>query len=57
MGMDIGQAVKRLHSGDSVRRAAWEDEDRCINPDEPEDIDLHLTYADLMALDWETHDG
>jgi hypothetical protein len=55
--MDIGQAVKRLHSGDKVRRAAWEDEERCIDPDEPEDIELNLTYKDLVATDWETYDG
>jgi hypothetical protein len=55
--MDIGQAVKRLHSGEMIRRASWEDTERCINPDEPEDIDLKLTYEDLLATDWESVDG
>jgi hypothetical protein len=55
--MDIGQAVKRLHSGDSVRRKAWTDEDRCITPEDPEESDLDLTYEDLMANDWEIVDG
>jgi hypothetical protein len=58
MTMDIGQAVKRLLSGDKVRRAAWEDEERVIDPDELKDTDLiDLTYGDLLATDWETYDG
>lgn len=52
--MDIGQAVKRLRSGDKIRREAWEDAERAIDPDESEDKELELTLADLTATDWET---
>ena len=55
--MDIGQAVRRLKNGDSVRRAAWEDTDRTLEPDASADADVGLTYEDLAADDWETYDG
>lgn len=54
--MDIGQAVRRLKNGDSVRRAAWEDQDRHLDPEASEDSD-DLTYEDLLADDWEIYDG
>jgi hypothetical protein len=58
MMMDIGQAVKRLRSGDKVRREAWEDKDRCLDHDELKDTDsIDLTYGDLLATDWESVDG
>lgn len=55
--MDIGQAVRRFRSGDKVRREAWEDKERCLDPDGEETTELILTYADLLALDWEIYDG
>lgn len=55
--MDIGQAVRRLKAGDSVRRAAWEDEDRTLEPDAAGDTDVDITHEDLRADDWETYDG
>ena len=55
--MDIGQAVKRLQSGDKVRRAAWEDKERVLEPEESEDADVDLTHEDLLATDWEVYDG
>jgi hypothetical protein len=58
MTMDIGQAVKRLRSGDRIARAGWEDKDRFIDHEETKDTDdLDLTYEDLLADDWETVDG
>jgi hypothetical protein len=57
MLMDIGQAVRRLKAGDSVRRAAWEDKDRTLEPDAAGDTDVDITHEDLLADDWETYDG
>jgi hypothetical protein len=55
--MDIGQAVRRLKSGDQVRREGWEDKERYLDPDGSETIEPSLTYEDLLADDWETLDG
>jgi hypothetical protein len=55
--MDIGQAVRRLKSGESVRRTAWEDKDRTLEPDASGDTDTDLTHEDLLADDWEIYDG
>jgi hypothetical protein len=55
--MDIGQAVKRLLSGDKIKRVAWGDDEGWIEPDQKENTDLELTYGDLVATDWETDDG
>jgi hypothetical protein len=55
--MDIGQAVRRLKSGDSVRRTAWQDKDRTLEPDASDDTDVNLTHEDLLADDWEIYDG
>lgn len=55
--MDIGQAVRRLESGDSVRRAAWEDKDRTLEPDAERDTEVILTHEDLLADDWEIYEG
>jgi hypothetical protein len=52
--MDIGQAVKRLKSGDQVRRREW-DEGRVLDLEGEEG--LNLTYEDLLADDWEIVDG
>jgi hypothetical protein len=55
--MDIGQAVRRLQSGDKVRRQEWEDKERYLDPDGSEDINPILSYEDLLADDWEIYDG
>ena len=51
--MDIGQAVRRLKSGDQVRRTAWEDKDRVLDSDAAGDADVDITHEDLLADDWE----
>jgi hypothetical protein len=57
MRMNIEQAVRRLRSGDKVRRASWENKERHLDPDDPDDTGPILTYEDLLADDWETYDG
>jgi hypothetical protein len=37
MGMDIGQAVKRLLSGDRVVRSGWNGKDMYVELQEPDD--------------------
>ena len=55
--MDIGQAVRRLLSGDKVRREAW-DIQQLIDPNDESPLEeVKLTYEDLLADDWETVDG
>lgn len=58
--MDIGQAVRRLQSGERVRRTEWE-EDKFLDPDKigriEDDPEKVVTYDDLLADDWETYDG
>jgi hypothetical protein len=52
--LDIGQAVKRLRSGDKVRRVEWDPEVDDIDPEvAAEDDNLVFTYEDLLADDWE----
>lgn len=55
--MDIGQAVRRLIAGDRVRREAWEEKDRHLDPDASGEIYVDFTYEDLFANDWEIYDG
>jgi hypothetical protein len=57
MRMNIEQAVRRLRSGDKVRRASWENKERHLDPDAPDEDGPILTYEDLLADDWETYDG
>jgi hypothetical protein len=46
MGMDIGQAVKRLLSGDRVARAGWNGKGMYIELQEPDDASkMTLPYV------------
>lgn len=54
--MEIGQAVRRLRSGDRIRREAWEDKDRYLSDDDAEMDDPVLTLADILAGDWEAEE-
>jgi hypothetical protein len=54
--LDIGQAVRRLRSGDKVRRHAW-DADRHLNPETAADEkDPVVAYEDLLGDDWEIYE-
>jgi hypothetical protein len=52
MRMDIGQAVKRLLSGDKVARSGWNGKDMYIELQEPdEDSKMTVPYVYMKTAD------
>jgi hypothetical protein len=49
--MDIGQAVKRLLSGDKVARSGWNGKGMWLELQEPDDEKMTLPYVYISTAD------